>query len=155
MGVHADGGLEKSIFLCFKSSKKKSGPNLAVLAPEKDSSEDLGVCGPKIVQKYALSATFWAKTEFLIFQVSPKKQKQFHLRAQAYSHEGIISAGIRSLPLHLFRPWRETLPELEEHIFQGPPLIIMFHTYNHRRGNVGSMCDGWCLEVNVVSKLNG
>ena len=41
MGFHADGGLEKSIFLIFKSSQKKSGPNLAVLAPEKDSSGDL------------------------------------------------------------------------------------------------------------------
>ena len=66
MGVHADGGLEKSIFLIFKSSqqKKKSGPNLAVLAPEKDSSEDLGAHRPKIIQKYALAAIFWTKRKF-------------------------------------------------------------------------------------------
>ena len=64
MGVHADGGLEKSIFLIFKNSQKKSGPNLAVLAPEKDSSEDLGAHRPKIIQKYALAAIFWTKRKF-------------------------------------------------------------------------------------------
>ena len=65
MGVHADGGLEKSIFLIFKSSqnKKKSGPNLVVLAPEKDSSGDLGEIPQKIVQIDALAATFWAKNK--------------------------------------------------------------------------------------------
>ena len=47
-----------------KFSKKKSGPNLAVLAPEKDSSEDLGAHRPKIIQKYALAAIFWTKRKF-------------------------------------------------------------------------------------------
>ena len=36
------------------------------LAPEKASSDDLGP-GEKIVQKYALAATFWAKTTFSMF----------------------------------------------------------------------------------------
>ena len=74
MGVHADGGLEKSIFLIFKSSqKKKSGPNLAVLAPEKDSSGDLEEIPQKIVQIDALAATFWAKTKFSKFSFFSKK----------------------------------------------------------------------------------
>ena len=70
MGVHANGGLEKSIFLIFKSSQqKKSGPNLAVLAPEKDSSGDLEEIPQKIVQIDALAATFWAKTKFSKFSI--------------------------------------------------------------------------------------
>ena len=62
MGVHADGGLEKAIFLI--SIKNKSGPNLGVLARKTDSSRDLAAYRPKIIQKDALAATFWAKRQF-------------------------------------------------------------------------------------------
>ena len=48
---------------------------MAVLASETDSSEDLVVCGPEFVQKYALAATFWAKPTFLYFQVLPPPKK--------------------------------------------------------------------------------
>ena len=35
MGVHADGGLEKSIFLIFKSSQKKIGAEFGGFGPGK------------------------------------------------------------------------------------------------------------------------
>ena len=62
-----------SIFLifyfCEKSSKTTFWPNLAVLAPEKDSSGDLEEIPQKIVQIDALAATFWAKTKFSKFSI--------------------------------------------------------------------------------------
>ena len=41
----------------------KKWSNLGFLAPEKDSPDDLEEIPQKIVQKYALAATFWAKTK--------------------------------------------------------------------------------------------
>ena len=41
---------------------KNGWSNLAVLAAEEDSPEDLGVCGPTIVQQYALVVTFCASS---------------------------------------------------------------------------------------------
>ena len=61
--------------------KRKNWPNLAVLAPETDSSEDLVACGPKVVQKYALAATFWPNQNFQFFKFCPPPKKN-HWRAQ-------------------------------------------------------------------------
>ena len=60
------------IFLFFLKMFENSpffSPNLAVLAPEKDSSGDLEEIPQKIVQIDALAATFWAKPKFSIFSI--------------------------------------------------------------------------------------
>ena len=43
----------------FFNNKKDVWSNLAASAPETDPSEDLRVCGPKIIQNYALAVTLW------------------------------------------------------------------------------------------------
>ena len=77
----------------FSIFTKNNWPNLAVLAPEKDSPGDLEEIPQQIVQKYALAATFlifWGPRNFgkqCRKQRYPPSQQQRH-RVSGNAHMG-------------------------------------------------------------------
>ena len=65
MGVHADGGLEKSIFLMFKSSQKKFGAEFGGFGPGKRFLRRFGSPQTKNHSKICLGGDFLDQKKIL------------------------------------------------------------------------------------------